>query len=134
MEEAANPSFHPEIPWPPWKPEVLYYTAVPRSRLLRVRETLERKGERFDWNIDFLATPDSQIDAWIDVRDVLERKFEAIRCHRSQIGSMSLVSRVDPSMREEVFGTECYVCARGCEGKQRRTDGLFQTSGPQPPQ
>jgi len=125
MDAAGDPECYPTIPWPPWSPRRLYYMAIPRSRLLKMREILEGRGERFDWDIDFRSTPDEEITTRVDVSRYLDTKLEAIRCHKSQIGPGSFFSRVDESFRSEALGVECYVCVRGCDGTPDGGGDLF---------
>jgi N-acetyl-1-D-myo-inositol-2-amino-2-deoxy-alpha-D-glucopyranoside deacetylase len=112
---------------PPWDVPRLFYTAAPRSRLVRMEGALKAAGAGgLPYPVDMLATEDHHITAWIDVRGVLEVKMRAIACHKSQHGPRSLLSRLPPELHEDAFGTECYVCARGCEEIPPRVDDLFQ--------
>jgi len=122
MEASGSPAQFPETGLPPWLPARLYYTAAPRSRFVKMKEHLEQRGQRFDWDVDFLATPDDQVTAWIDVHPFVAQKLRAIYSHRSQVGPKSFVSRLHEPLRTEVLGTECYVCVTGCEGLSRHED------------
>lgn len=125
MDAAGDPGRYPTIPYPPWSPNRLYYMAIPRSRLLKMKEILEGREESFDWDIDFRSTPDEEITNRIDVTAHLQTKLRAIRCHASQIGPGSFFSRVDESFRREALGVECYVCVRGCDGVPDGSSDLF---------
>ncbi len=125
VDAAGDPERYRTIPYPPWSPRRLYYMAIPRSRLLRMKEILEGRGECFDWDIDFRSTPDEEITNRIDVTAYLQTKLRAIRCHASQIGPGSFFSRVDESFRTEALGIECYVCVKGCDGVSDGGGDLF---------
>ncbi len=44
VDAAGDPERYRTIPYPPWSPRRLYYMAIPRSRLLRMKEILEGRG------------------------------------------------------------------------------------------
>jgi N-acetyl-1-D-myo-inositol-2-amino-2-deoxy-alpha-D-glucopyranoside deacetylase len=125
LEASGDPSKHPDIPFPPWRPRKLYYTAIPRSRLLQFKRELEARGEEFPLDVDLIGTPDEAVTAWIDVRSVADRKLTAIKSHRSQIGPGHFVNRMDERTWMEAFGTECFVCVQGCENGPPREEDLF---------
>ncbi len=123
LEEARNPGPRGE---PPWEVPRLFYTAAPRSRLLKLDQVLRTKGNTgLPYPVDVLGTQDDEITAWIDVREVLHLKLKAISCHRSQLGPHSLFSRLPSSLYEEALGTECYVLAKGTYGIQEKISDLF---------
>lgn len=123
LEEARNPGPQGESPWDVPR---LFYTAAPRSRLIKMDGALRAAGKGgLPYPIETLATEDDEITAWVDVREVLQVKMEAIACHKSQLGPRSLIYRLPRQLHEEVFGTECYVCARGCRDIQGKIRDLF---------
>jgi mycothiol S-conjugate amidase len=126
FDASGDPTRFPQIPFPPWQPKKLYYTANPRSRLLRRVELLEKQGEPVTFDIDLLSTPDEEITTRIDVSPYIDRKLEAIYCHQSQIGPRSFVSRVDESERRQIMSLESFVCKRGCPDTETGEDDLFQ--------
>lgn len=110
----------------PWDVPRLFYTAAPRSRLTKIDKALMAAGKGgLPYPVETLATEDDQITAWVDVREVLKAKMEAIACHKSQLGPQSLIRRLPALLREEALGIECYVCAKGCEEIQRKITDLF---------
>jgi N-acetyl-1-D-myo-inositol-2-amino-2-deoxy-alpha-D-glucopyranoside deacetylase len=126
MEATGDPSRFEQLPWPPWRPRKLYYTAIPRSRLLGFKRALEDRGEEADFNVDFLGTPDEKITTRLDVGPFVDQKLRAIYSHKSQIGPRSFVSRLEEPMRREALSTECYVCIQGCPDDAAEEDDLFQ--------
>jgi LmbE family N-acetylglucosaminyl deacetylase len=125
IKASPDPSMYPEISLPPWRPLRLFYIAIPTSRLIKIKEIFEKRGERFDYDIDFMGTPDEDITTVLDVREFLDKKIKAIYSHKSQIGPKSMVARITDPFRSEVMGKECYVCVIGCSGISSGDD-LFQ--------
>ncbi|HVC04678.1 MAG TPA: N-acetyl-1-D-myo-inositol-2-amino-2-deoxy-alpha-D-glucopyranoside deacetylase [Candidatus Acidoferrales bacterium] len=74
----------------PWRVQKLYYTAFPRSTFERMVAMAKAAGidppfgETNPDEMDFL-TPDVEVAATIDTVDVIGRKRDALRAHRSQI-------------------------------------------------
>jgi mycothiol S-conjugate amidase len=74
----------------PWRVEKLYYTAFPRSQFERMVAMAKQAGidppfgETNPEEMEFL-TPDEEVTATIDCVDVIGRKRDALRAHRSQI-------------------------------------------------
>ncbi len=77
-------------PATPWRVEKLYYTAFPRSQFERMVEMAKQAGidppfgETNPDEMEFL-TPDEDVTTTIDCVDVIGRKRDALRAHRSQI-------------------------------------------------
>jgi mycothiol S-conjugate amidase len=74
----------------PWRVEKLYYTAFPRSQFERIVEMAKQAGIDPPFgatNPDEMAflTPDEEVTTTIDCVDVVDRKRDALRAHRSQI-------------------------------------------------
>lgn len=122
MKASGDPSSYTSIPWPPWNPKKLYYTAMPKSRLLFRKKVTEERGETVNFNIDLLGTPDELITTWIDVEPFLDQKLRAITSHKSQIPPWHFVSQLDESMIKESLGVECYMCVQGCPEGVREND------------
>jgi len=84
----------------PWAPKKLYEQAIPASVRMAMRERLEAMGEKSPWSepegspeeiAEFHArmarmlVPDESITTWVDVSDVVEHKWSAIRRHVTQM-------------------------------------------------
>ncbi len=126
LQASGDKSRYPQIPWPPWSPKKLYYTAIPKSRLIKMKKILEDRGDEVNFNIDFLGTPDEKITTRIDVSRFLDQKLKAIYSHNSQIGPNSFVSRMSEPLRNEVLSSEPFVCIMGCQDGANGEDDLFQ--------
>ena len=93
FEQAGNTARYADLPWEPYAPQYLYYTALPKSRVRTTiwiaRLTLKdprRWGRNGDIDLMRLGVPDAMIQARIDVRAYLQLRTEAGACHRSQGG------------------------------------------------
>lgn len=123
---SGEPSLYREDGLEPWRPSKLYYTAIPRSRLIRMREYMRSIGEEPGFDPEYLGTPDEKITTRIDVREYLPVKMEALFSHQSQISPDSFFKRMPEEYREEAFGYEHFVCANGCDSANPRETDLFQ--------
>jgi N-acetyl-1-D-myo-inositol-2-amino-2-deoxy-alpha-D-glucopyranoside deacetylase len=87
--EAAHTGVYPDK-GEPWRVQKLYYTAFPVSAARRAIDMAKNAGmdPPFGANdpsdLPFL-TPDEWVTTTVDCRDVVLRKREALRAHRSQI-------------------------------------------------
>lgn len=124
FEAAGDPMFRGGLNLPPWRPNKLYYTAFPLSRLRLMVQMAAERGEKPAFDPENLGTPDERITTVIDVREFLNQKFQAILSHASQIGPNSFFWRIPEDWKEEAFGYEHYECAKGCTS-EKETD-LFQ--------
>src|SRR5580704_14571624 len=76
----------------PWRVQKLYYTAFPRTEYERIVETAKAAGmdppfgDANPDEMEFL-TPDDEVTTTIDCVDVIGRKRDALRAHRSQISA-----------------------------------------------
>ncbi len=85
----------------PWAPAKLYEQAMPASLRTRIAERMAELGKASPWNPPPDATPeqiaeyeafaarmlvpDETITTWVDVSEVLEQKWRALRRHVTQI-------------------------------------------------
>ncbi len=85
----------------PWQPKKLYETAIPASVRTAMAERFKALGKRSFWEPPEDATPeqvaefeeyaakmlvpDEAITTWVDISDVIDRKWAAIQRHVSQI-------------------------------------------------
>lgn len=126
FDAAGDPGFHcPSAP-EPWQPDKLYYTAISRARLRMMARLARERGEQPGFDPDRMGTPDEKITAIVDVRKYLARKFEALLCHKSQIGPHSFFRRVPDELKEEAFGYEYYEGVRGRPANGQKESDLFE--------
>lgn len=113
-EAASADALYPEC-GPAWRVPKVYFATFPRSAIARANALLAERGlaSPFGGETDpaqlGLGTPDEAVTTTLDVRPWVERKWEALRAHRSQLGPDSFFLNVPGDLREVVFGTEWYV-------------------------
>lgn len=104
FDRAGDPDWYPEqleAGLEPWTPLKLYEQAIPASVRTLMAERLAEQGKPSPWSppadltpeklAEFEAqmarilVPDEAITTWIDIAPVLQRKWDAIRRHVTQI-------------------------------------------------
>ena len=109
----------------PWAPAKLYEQAIPASVRNAMQERMEALGELSFWSEPADATPeelaewqtrmakmlvpDESITTWIDVSDVLDRKWAAIWRHVSQMSPDSPFLRFGEGAWREFWAKEAYI-------------------------
>ncbi len=109
----------------PWTPTKIYEQAIPASVRNAMRDRMEAAGEESFWSPPKDATPeqlaewetrmakmlvpDESITTWVDVSDVLDRKWAAIWRHVSQMSPQSPFLRFGPDAWREFWAKEAYV-------------------------
>ena len=109
----------------PWTPLKLYEQAIPASVRNAMRERMEALGEESFWSEPKDATPeqleafraqmakmlvpDEAITTWIDISDVLDRKWAAIWRHVTQMSPNSPFLRFGADAWREFWAKEAYV-------------------------
>lgn len=114
---AGDPALALDLP--PYAPAKLYYTAIPRSYLQAVPAFRERRADIRGQALGFVGVPDEQITTEVPVADWLNRKLDALSCHRTQFefdpqtGQPKLFTTSLPEpQRTQLFGHERFVLAR----------------------
>ncbi len=110
VEAASDPDF--QSPGDPWQVERIAYAVFPHSFFIRMREKLVELGEDTSELDAFsergIGFPDDQIHAIIDVSDAVDRKFEAIGCHKTQFGEDNFFSRVGEEEMRRMMSREYF--------------------------
>ncbi|MGW7029164.1 PIG-L deacetylase family protein [Streptomyces xanthophaeus] len=92
---------------PAWQPTALYLSAHPASASTLLAGLLAGVGKRL-WTV-----PDEMINVAVDVRPWADRKWAAIRAHRSETARSrslpALLSQLPAAERETVLGTEYFI-------------------------
>ncbi|MGH2543140.1 MAG: PIG-L deacetylase family protein [Ardenticatenaceae bacterium] len=116
---------------PPWQPQRLFWTALPRTwirwavRILRLfRQDPTRFGRNKDIDLTRLGTPDELVHTRIDVRDFLPIKQAASRQHASQLTPGFPDERLPSAIRRRLFGSEFFTQAYPAE--PRYATDLFE--------
>jgi N-acetyl-1-D-myo-inositol-2-amino-2-deoxy-alpha-D-glucopyranoside deacetylase len=122
-----------DLPGAAWQVPKRYVHTLGRRRLLRVHQALLAAGIPSPFGAEGVSheddlpfgTPDDDITTVVDIRDQLDRKQEALRAHRSQIGADSFFLNTPPDLREPMFGTEEFVLEDGPAPTSRPETDLF---------
>ena len=126
FEDAGRLDRFPDLELDTWQPQKLYYQAIPLSRIRIMLEYMKHRAKQLSVDAESMGTEDKAVTTWIDIRDVIKDKFDAIRCHSSQVGENSFFNQFTASQREALFGFECFVWVAGqCRPSGRETD-LFE--------
>ena len=113
---AADDAQYPEL-GPAHAISKLYYSSFPRSRIRAMGEWMQSQGLDVGQTAlrgvdpEQLGLPDEQVDVWFDVESLLEEKDRSWNHHRTQMGSMSFMSRMPEEIRREWRRYECYHLA-----------------------
>jgi N-acetyl-1-D-myo-inositol-2-amino-2-deoxy-alpha-D-glucopyranoside deacetylase len=131
FEAAADPARFPTPDLAPWQPQKLYYTAFPRSDLLRFREIARERGvapeveEETEEDLEKYTVPDELVTTRVAVRPWVDRKVAAMRVHRTQIPEDSFLLAMPEDLLEVVWGSEAFIRARSLVPAPTPEDDLF---------
>jgi N-acetyl-1-D-myo-inositol-2-amino-2-deoxy-alpha-D-glucopyranoside deacetylase len=122
-----------DLPGAAWRVPKRYVHTLGRRRLLAVHQALLAAGVPSPFGAEGITheddlpfgTPDDELTSVVDIRDHLDRKQEALRAHRSQIGADSFFLNTPPTLREPMFGTEEFVLEDGPAPASRPETDLF---------
>jgi N-acetyl-1-D-myo-inositol-2-amino-2-deoxy-alpha-D-glucopyranoside deacetylase len=126
---AADPTLYPEQ-GAAWRAQRLFYTAIPRSFFLQMRDEMIALGmdtsefRRFEDGGDG-GWSDDQITATLEVSDTVEAKWEALNCHRTQFGPGNLFRRLPEDIVKELMSHEHFALAWPKPEPDLRLPGLF---------
>jgi N-acetyl-1-D-myo-inositol-2-amino-2-deoxy-alpha-D-glucopyranoside deacetylase len=121
VEAAADPACRPDL-GEPWSVSKVYWCCVPRSVLQRGMDALAAAGESafFEGVTDAadipFAVPDDDVAAAIDGTAHVERKYDAMRAHATQITVDGPFFALSNNLGQEVLGVEYYRLVRGNRG------------------
>jgi LmbE family N-acetylglucosaminyl deacetylase len=109
----------------PWSPSKLYEQAIPASVRNAMRERMEAAGEKSFWSepedaspeelevwreqMSKMLVPDELITTWIDVSDVIDRKWSAILKHVTQMSPDSTFLRFGKDAWRDFWSKEAYI-------------------------
>ncbi len=130
----------------PWAPSKLYEQAIPESVRTAMRERLEALGKPNFWSpspdatpeqiVEFEAhqarmlVPDASITTWIDISgDPVERKWNAIREHRTQMSDDSTFMLLGLDGWREHWAREAFILRESTVATAKPEDDLFAGLG-----
>lgn len=122
LDAGADPAYRPDL-GPAYEVPNLYYTAFPRSLLIKFRDELRKSDVGIDPDelmpeefVDILGTPDAQVTTSIEVSDFMDVKFAALEAHRTQRGTTEPFLALPENLKGQMFGTEFYMRVRPITG------------------
>lgn len=113
----------------PWQPKRLFFTAIPRSFFVEMREHMTALGmdtsdfDRFEEG--GAGWPDEQVDVVLDITDWIEKKWSALYCHRTQFGPDNLFRRIPEEIGKKLMSQEHFALAWPETETDSRLTGLF---------
>lgn len=125
---AADPSYNP-VQGEAWQASRLFYTAIPRSFFVEMRDRLVAAGvdtsefDRFEG--DGIGWPDDQVNVMVDVAEEIEAKWAALNCHRTQFGPNNLFRRLSDEEIKQMLGREYFALAWPDPDPGLQLAGLF---------
>jgi N-acetyl-1-D-myo-inositol-2-amino-2-deoxy-alpha-D-glucopyranoside deacetylase len=109
----------------PWTVLKLYEQAIPASTREAMRDRMEAEGEQSFWSepadaspeelealrarMARMLVPDESITTWVDVSDVLDQKWAAIRSHVTQMSPDNPFLRFGVDAWREFWSKEAYI-------------------------
>jgi len=112
---AGSPEAYSEA-GPPWQPARLFYSAIPTSSFLAMRDRMQAMG----LDVSMFDNPalrrrtfsDDMITTVTDVTGQVEAKLAAFECHRTQHNPNGLFGRVPNELLREMMAREYFAQAR----------------------
>lgn len=116
LEAAADPSRYPEAGLEPHRVRKVYYQAMPRERVLQMREEARKRGEDFipggdeaTIPVEEMGTPMSDITTFVKLADAeFDAKLHSMKSHATQMPADSPWARATPEELRAFMGTEVF--------------------------
>lgn len=111
-----------------WEPAKLYWSTWPRSRVRAFAKLRHQAGLISEEEAARMAeggTPDEDITTTIDIAQWLERKYQALRAHRTQIPEDWWMLQVPEQNQPALFGRETFQRVFSRVEAPYREDDLF---------
>lgn len=126
---AADPAYHPEL-GAPWQTSRLFYSVIPRSFFIEMRQQMEELGidtrDLDNFGDGTLRWPDEKIHIVLDVSSTVEDKWQALNCHRTQFGPDNLFRRLPADRVKQLMSREYFALAWPEPQRGQKLEGLFQ--------
>ncbi|MDP8970791.1 MAG: N-acetyl-1-D-myo-inositol-2-amino-2-deoxy-alpha-D-glucopyranoside deacetylase [Actinomycetota bacterium] len=129
-EACAMAALYPDA-GPAWTVSKVYWAAWPKSFIRELSAELRRRGRPSPFAEDgrvgelSMGTPDDEVTTTVDVGRWLERKWAALRAHRSQLAAESFFLNLPEELRAAGLGTEWFVRHRSRVAAPTREDDLL---------
>jgi len=126
---ASDPAMYPEL-GPAWQADRLFYTAIPHSFFIQMREGMVSLGmdtTEFDRRMaEMPGWPDDKVNVTLGVSDTVEAKWDALHCHRTQFGPGNLFRQLPEATVKELMSREHFALAWPQPEPGQRLSGLFE--------
>jgi N-acetyl-1-D-myo-inositol-2-amino-2-deoxy-alpha-D-glucopyranoside deacetylase len=116
---AADPEVDSGGELRPFTPAKLYYTAFPRSFMEKIPAFRDRRADIRGQQLGFIGVEDEKITTEVAIHDWMQRKLEALSCHRTQFEfdpdtnqPKLFFTSVPEAERLQMFGHERFVLAK----------------------
>jgi LmbE family N-acetylglucosaminyl deacetylase len=120
----------------PFAPDKLYYIAIPRSFMEQVPAFRNRRADIRGQQLGFVGVPDETITTVVPITEQMDRKLEALSCHRTQFEFDPETGRpkffatsVPEPQRTQLFGFERFVLAHSRAARNGLEEDLFAGLG-----
>lgn len=111
---AADPKQYPDC-GPAWQAARLFYAAIPRSFFQTLRDRMAATGidtsQFAHLDRDRIGWPDENVHCRIDVSGVVNAKWAALECHRTQFGPDNLFHRLPDDVMKQLMSREHFAQA-----------------------
>jgi N-acetyl-1-D-myo-inositol-2-amino-2-deoxy-alpha-D-glucopyranoside deacetylase len=114
---AQAPTFKPEL-GQSWRVEKVYWTAFPKSIMMAAAEMMKAAGDESEFaaqdpdDMNFVC-PDEWVTTVIDAPEYLEKKFNAMKAHATQINTEEGFFALSNNLGSQVMGAEYFRIAQG---------------------
>lgn len=110
-----------------WEPERFYEEALPQSVVDEVQRRIQASGVADLPAAHLVGVPDAEITVHLDVRDLSQKKRDALGRHVSQMDPSGPWSTMQGQVLEATIGWEHYILARGGGGPHGVATSLLAT-------
>lgn len=97
-----------------WIPERLYFTSWSKARIQARREQMYKVGLISKDELDKyknIGNSDEDIDVEVDGKQYVQKKIDAWKCHRTQLGDDWWAFNIPEEYRDDFLGVESYITA-----------------------
>ena len=115
FHEAGDPTCYPDA-GPAFAPGRLYYSAIPRSGILRLQEYLKKTGAQSVFSgmdASKMGMPDEMITNRINVKDYVQIKRKSMSEHKTQINPNGPFAKTPEADWNEWRSTEYFAYVAG---------------------
>jgi len=125
---AADASQYPDL-GQSWQANTLLYAVMPRSIFVEMRTHMVEAGldtKDFDRFLETgIGWPDDEVEFTVDVSSVVEAKWAALMCHRTQFGQDSRFRQAFEHGSKERLGREYFVLGWPETDVDKSLDDIF---------